>query len=91
MSAHQSTIMYAFKALLETHPWQYDIDVFEIPWRSEKYETVRHRSCAPDKSNGNLVFGLVSTDDDVQNHPPITRALRYTKQALLNRGYEVCS
>lgn len=89
MSAHQSTLLYAFKALLETNPWHNDVNVFELPWRPEKYEMIRRRSCAPDKSNGKLVFALVSTDGDVQTHPPVSRALRLTKQALLNRGYEV--
>lgn len=78
------------KAVLDTLPWNNDIDVIEMPWKDEALQSVRNRSCNQGERNGKLVFGLMRSDKTVNPHPPVQRALELVRGALLERGYEVC-
>ena len=78
------------RTVLETLPWNNDIDVIEMPWKDDVLQSVRNRSCNQGKRNGKLVFGIMGCDMTVKPHPPIQRALKIVRDALLERGYEVC-
>lgn len=78
------------KVVLDTLPWQDDIDVIEMPWKEEVMQSIRNRSCIQGERNGRLVFGIMACDQTVNPHPPVQRAIRIVRQALLNHGYEVC-
>jgi amidase len=81
----------AMKTALEDVPWQNDVDVIEMPWREDILQSVRNRSCGRGERNGRLVFGIMECDKTVTPHPPVQRAVRIVRDALLECGYEVCS
>lgn len=91
MSRDLASVVMLTKAVLENFPWQSDINVIEIPWREEVLQSVRNRSCGRNERNGRLVFGIMGCDKTVTPHPPVQRAIRIVREALLARGYEVCS
>lgn len=83
-------IITIFKSLLGSSPWMYDIDTLEIPWREEKVESIITRRCkSPTEANGRLVFGLMTSDGNVNPHPPVRIALQKVKKALTDCGHEV--
>lgn len=79
------------KAILESFPWQDDVDVVEMPWKEEVLQSIRNRSCVQGERDGRLTFGIMACDQTVKAHPPVQRAIKIVKEALLEHGYEVCS
>lgn len=84
-------IRLVFKALQDSSPWNYDMEILEIPWRKEKFDSILARKCDPSgtEANGRLVFGVLEDDGHVNPHPPVRIALQRVKQALSSCGYEV--
>lgn len=78
------------RAVLANFPWRDDVDVIEMPWNEDVIQSVRNRSCGRTERNGKLVFGIMASDEFVQPHPPVQRAISLVKDALLEHGYEVC-
>lgn len=56
------------KALLDTKPWIREANLIPLPWRDEQ-------SCVRQGGNQKLRVGVMSNDEVVKPHPPITRAL----------------
>ena len=90
MAADLGALGLAMEAILDTSPWQDDVDVVEIPWREEKLQSIRNRSSRRGERDGKLVFAVMGCDRDVQPHPPVRRAMKLVTEALLQQGYEVC-
>lgn len=78
-------LQIVFRALQKTRPWLYDPDVVEIPWRCSKETKWNSRTTQT------VSFGIFANDGIVIPHPPIQRAIRMVKDALMKRGYKVCS
>lgn len=89
MSGDLKTLTTAFEALINTRPWLSDVSVLELPWQQEKLDAIRRRKCKSSKSNGNLVFGMMASDEVSGPDPAIQRGLAIVKEALENCGYEV--
>ena len=90
MTRDLASLIAMTKAVLDTLPWNNDINVIEMPWKDDVLQSVRNRSCNRGERNGKLVFGIMGCDKTVNPHPPVQRALRIVRDALLERGYEVC-
>jgi amidase len=89
MTRDLPSLIIMTRAVLETLPWNNDIDVIEMPWKDDVLQSVRNRSCKHGERNGKLVFGIMGCDKTVNPHPPVQRALKIVRDALLERGYEV--
>ncbi|KAG9241764.1 amidase signature domain-containing protein [Calycina marina] len=89
MSQDLHSLSVMTEAMLDVSPWQEDIDVIEMPWREEVLQATRNRSCIPGERNGRLVFAILACDYTVNPHPPVQRAVKMVRQALLDQGYEV--
>ncbi|KAL4965404.1 amidase signature domain-containing protein [Aspergillus stella-maris] len=72
------------QSILHNQPWLHDPKVIDIPWRFDVEDEVRQRAA----SKG-LTFGVLRADGVVQPHPPITRAINETVQALNVARHEV--
>ena len=77
------------KAVLNTCPWEEDLEVIDLPWKNETMSRVQALSCERGQQNGKLVFGVMNWDGNVHPHPPVQRALRLLVDVLEERGYEV--
>ena len=91
MAGELNAIELAVKTLLDTSPWQDDCDVVEMPWREEKIQSIRNRTCRRGEKDGKLVFAVMGCDGQVNPHPPVQRGMALVTKALLKQGYEVCS
>ena len=91
MTSDLPSLVTVTKAVLETFPWQDDVSVIEMPWKEEVLQSIRNRSCVQGERNGRLVLGILECDHTVKPHPPVQRAIKMVRQALLENGYEVCS
>ncbi|CAK7891830.1 hypothetical protein CAAN1_19S00276 [[Candida] anglica] len=65
------------KLIIDSKPWIHDPKVPPIPWR----EVIDY----PNK----LSFGIITGDGESKVHPPIERALKIAKDALIAQGHEV--
>ena len=89
MSPDLDSLAMMMRWATNLNAWQNDHEVIDLPWSEEKYKTSRNRICQPGKGNGALVFGIMDSDGTVTPHPPIQRAMKMVKEALLRSGYEV--
>jgi amidase len=89
MTRDLQSLISITRAVLETLPWNNDVDVIEMPWKNDVLQSVRNRSCHRGERNGKLVFGIMGCDKTVNPHPPVQRAIKIVRDALLERGYEV--
>jgi amidase len=82
ISSSMSGVKAFFKAVLDSAPWTTDPMALRLPWNEEMYSLKEH-------NNGlELVFGILWHDEYIQPHPPITRALRRVKDALVAAGHK---
>ncbi|KAF2095394.1 amidase [Rhizodiscina lignyota] len=89
MCADLTSLTAMVKWIISSNSWQDDHEVIDLPWNEERFTSTRNRICQPGKGNGTLVFGMMSCDGEVLPHPPVRRAMRMVKDALLQSGYEV--
>lgn len=73
------------QSILSSQPWLHDPKVIQLPWRSVAEDEVRQSVASK-----SLTFGVLRTDGVIQPHPPVTRAINQTVEALKAAGYEVC-
>lgn len=73
------------QSILSSQPWLHDPKVNHLPWRSAAEDEVRQSVASK-----SLTFGVLRADGVVQPHPPVTRAINETVEALKAAGYEVC-
>ncbi|KDQ18231.1 hypothetical protein BOTBODRAFT_155367 [Botryobasidium botryosum FD-172 SS1] len=69
------------KVMLDAEPWFLEAPLLRMPWREDVVRGVG----MPEK----LCFAILWDDGVVHPHPPITAALKRTKQALEAAGHEV--
>jgi amidase len=69
------------RALLDLKPWEWDYTCSELPWNEQAYNQAAN--------NPRACIGIVHHDGVMTPHPPIQRAVREVKQALLDTGHEV--
>jgi amidase len=74
---------------INRNAWEDDHKVIDMPWRDSIFGDISDRVCHLDQRNGNLVFAVLATDEELYPHPPVQRAMRIVTEALLQRGYEV--
>ncbi|OJJ05975.1 hypothetical protein ASPVEDRAFT_139371 [Aspergillus versicolor CBS 583.65] len=72
------------QSILSSQPWLHDPKVIHLPWRVDTEDEVRQSVASK-----TLTFGVLRTDGVIQPHPPVTRAINETVQALKAAGYEV--
>jgi len=83
ISTSMSGIKIFFKAVLDAAPWNLDPMALRLPWNQTMYSLAEH-------NNGReLVFGFLWHDEYIQPHPPVSRALRQVKAALVAAGHKV--
>jgi amidase len=90
MAADLNALELAMKSVLDTSPWQDDVDVVEMPWRIEKLQSIRNRTSRRGERDGKLIFAVLDCDGHVRPHPPVQRGMRLVTKALLQQGYDVC-
>jgi len=71
------------KSVVDAKPWNKDPLVTNKPWDQARYELAEHGD------GTQLAFGIIWNDGNVVPHPPITRALEMTKNALIAAGHKV--
>ncbi|EPT04504.1 hypothetical protein FOMPIDRAFT_1113035 [Fomitopsis schrenkii] len=71
------------KAVLKTQPWLKDPSVSPMPWNDGLYALEGHGR------GKQLCFAIVWDDGSVKPHPPLTRALHMTRDALTAAGHKV--
>jgi amidase len=69
------------RVMLECHPWLQESPLLDMPWKSD----VAHGGSLPAK----LSIAILFDDGVVGPHPPITDALRQSKDALIAAGHDV--
>jgi len=69
------------RVMMQYEAWLLEHAVLEIPWNTE----VAQGKTLPSK----LSFAILWDDGVVKPHPPVTRELQRTKEALLKAGHEV--
>lgn len=67
-------------AIVSQEPWRKDPRALGIPWNKAK--------TVPDQDR-RYVFGFLADDGAVRTTPPVSRALRVTREALLAQGHKV--
>lgn len=70
------------KAVLKTQPWLKDPSVSPMPWNDGLYALEGHGR------GKQLCFAIVWDDGSVKPHPPLTRALHMTRDALTAAGHK---
>ncbi|KDQ63717.1 hypothetical protein JAAARDRAFT_148343 [Jaapia argillacea MUCL 33604] len=83
MSRSLSGIKVFMKAIADSKPWQKDPLAVRKPWNEEEYNLLEHGH------GKELCFGIIWADGVVVPHPPILRALKQTKSALVAAGHKV--
>lgn len=79
-----SCVHLGLKALISAEPWLHDPEVVKLPWDEESYVSVDAKA----KMSG-LYLGLMETDGVVAPHPPIARAMRMVREALVANKHKV--
>jgi amidase len=71
-----------FKAIIDGKPWLRDPYSPRLPWSEDLFQLK--------EQNGGkgLVFGFLWNDTQITPHPPIQRAMRITKDALVAAGHK---
>lgn len=89
MSASLTSLVGMVRWATSANGWQDDIEVIDLPWDEAKFTSTRNRMNQVGKANGSLVFGIMSSDQEVLPHPPVQRAMKMVVEALTQCGYEV--
>ena len=77
MTTSLATIETYMKALIDSEPWNVDVQLAPIPWRSNL--------CTKTKP---LKIGYIIDDGIVKVQPPVARAMREVISALKKAGHE---
>jgi amidase len=86
MTPDISSMKLALKTMLDSSPWEDDFETDVMPWNEAEFQKVQDLAA---KKDGNLCFGIMQWDGNVQPHPPVARAIRLVIEALTEQGYEV--
>ncbi|EEQ92593.2 general amidase [Blastomyces dermatitidis ER-3] len=78
-----------FQSILSQKPWLQDPLAVELPWRDEVEQEVLSLIKNSAAGQGQLSFGLMSSDGYVQPLPPVARALRIMTATLMKLGHKV--
>lgn len=65
--------------LLSKHPWRHEPSLIPLPWTA----------VAPTSLPSRLKIGVIRSDNIVLPHPPVTRCMEETIQALTAAGHEI--
>ncbi|KAH6867579.1 amidase signature domain-containing protein [Thelonectria olida] len=80
MARDLDTIHLAMTSLTDSEPWEHDARCATLPWREDLYKEVQARP---------LVIGVLTDDNVVRPHPPISRVLQEAVKALRSEGHEI--
>ncbi|OAX81289.1 hypothetical protein ACJ72_04366, partial [Emergomyces africanus] len=83
-----SGLKLLFQSVLSQQPWLRDPLAIELPWRDEMTQEVLDLIKNSATGQGQLAFGIMSSDDNVQPVPPVARALRIMRATLEKLGHE---
>ncbi|CCM05066.1 uncharacterized protein FIBRA_07272 [Fibroporia radiculosa] len=83
ISASLDGIITFMRAAIGGKPWLKDPLVVPKAWNEEEYALVNHGA------GKSLCFAIMWNDGVIAPHPPIVRALKMTKDALLAAGHRV--
>ena len=81
LSISLSGVKAFVKAVVDLKPWNKDPVAVRKPWDEEQYRLSEHGH------GKDLVFAILWDNGHVVPHPPITRGLEMTKNALIDAGY----
>jgi amidase len=75
-----------YRAVLDANPapWELDPLAMRMPWSEDAYNLRDHGG-----TNGKVCFGIMWDDQQLLPLPPITRAMRMVKHALIKAGHKV--
>lgn len=82
LSASLSGIKVFMQAVLAQKPWLKDPLAIRKKWDEDEYRLVDHGY------GEQMCFGILWDNGNVVPHPPITRGLEITKQALTAAGHK---
>lgn len=82
MSASLSGIKVFMKSVIAQKPWLRDPLAARMKWDEDEYQLAEHGR------GENMCFGIIWHDGIVVPHPPVTRALEITKNALIAAGHK---
>ncbi|KZP01876.1 general amidase [Calocera viscosa TUFC12733] len=83
LSASLSGLRVFTQAVLDGEPWLYDPVCVRKPWDESEYKLKKHGH------GEKMCFGIMWDDGVVKPHPPVHRALKMAKAALLAAGHTV--
>ena len=89
MAGSVGALRLAMQCVLAMEPWATDPGSLPIPWRGEVEERVRGLLCGGGEGKGKMAFGMFEDDGIMRPHPPVLRAVRLVKEALVKLGHEV--
>ncbi|CUM66366.1 uncharacterized protein PRCAT00004030001 [Priceomyces carsonii] len=78
MAVDLQDLKFIVKLILETNPWVDDPKCPPIPWREVN-------------ANEKAIFGYIDITSLSYVHPPVKRAMKEAKEALIKSGHEVVS
>lgn len=76
------------KAILSSKPWLHDPLVVDMPWRDEQEQTIVSLIKSA-SAQGQLSFGVLKSDGNVNPQPPVARAVSMVAEALSKAGHKV--
>lgn len=88
MAPTVGALRLAMKSVLSQEPWMHDPLAVPIPWREEIEQRIRRMLCSASERK-QMAFGVLEHDGVVTPHPPVKRALRLVREALVQLGHEV--
>ncbi|KAL2374299.1 hypothetical protein RJZ57_001234 [Blastomyces gilchristii] len=88
LAATAGGLKLLFQSILSQKPWLQDPLAVELPWRDEVEQEVLSLIKNSAAGQGQLSFGLMSSDGYVQPLPPVARALRIMTATLMKLGHK---
>ena len=70
------------RVVLAGEPWLKDPLAIRKKWQEDEYQLIDHGG------GKRLCFGILWNNGEVIPHPPVTRGLEITKQALIDAGHK---
>ena len=90
MSGSLSLLIVALKSILETRPWEDDVETLKMQWQDESLAAIlRRKDSSTHISRNKLVFAIMNDDDAMKPTGSVQTALDKTASALKSSCYEV--
>ncbi|KLJ11647.1 hypothetical protein EMPG_13187 [Blastomyces silverae] len=88
LAATAGGLKLLFQSILSQKPWLQDPLAVELPWRDEIEQEVLSLVKNSAAGQGQLSFGVMSSDGYIQPLPPVARALRIMTATLMKLGHK---